>query len=280
MRLEDARDRLRVCHGAARGRLRGPADRAADRLGPRRRDRPSGEGRVEGVGQVMPRGGRAMDADGVLVVDPAPIDDGPRPVQDEHLGRPLGAEAVGQAVAHVLEDRERQAVFVSESADRNRPVLPVGVDAEEADASLLEIACDLRQPRGIGVGQGALGPEEGQHDDFLITCLAERVPGSPVILKSEVDRRLRRFARPDQADHAAMTPTNPVAPIVRPPVFPTRYPEPPAIISQMSDGLYGSGSGVMTRPWPGSRAHSGAAAGRCRTGWFPDRSQFSTNHYS
>ena len=30
--------------------------------------------------------------------------------------------------------------------------------------------------------------------------LIERVPGSPVVLESEIDRRLRRFARPDQAD--------------------------------------------------------------------------------
>jgi hypothetical protein len=77
-----------------------------------------------------------MDADGVLVVDPAPVGDGPRPIQDEDLGRPLGPEAVGQAVADVLEDREWQAVPLGEPADRDRPVLLVGVDAEEADASL------------------------------------------------------------------------------------------------------------------------------------------------
>ena len=141
-----------------------------------------------------------MDADGVLVVDPAPVDDGPRPIQDEDLGRPLGPEAVGQAVADVLEDREWQAVLLGEPADRDRPILLVGVDAEEADASLLEIAGDLGQPRGIGLGQGALGPEEGQDDDLPVAGLVERVPGSPVVLESEADRRLRRFARPDQAD--------------------------------------------------------------------------------
>lgn len=136
-----------------------------------------------------------MDPDGVLVVDPPSVDDGPRPIQDEDLGLPLGPEAVGQAVADVLEDRERQPVLVGEPADRDRPVLLVGVDAEEADASLLEIAGDLGQFRGIGLGQGALGPEEGQHDDLSVMGLVERVPGSPVVLKSEVDRRLRRSAR-------------------------------------------------------------------------------------
>ena len=58
VRLEDAGDLSRVGHGAAPGRLRGPADLAADRVGPRRRDRPPGEDGVECVDQVVP-GGRA-----------------------------------------------------------------------------------------------------------------------------------------------------------------------------------------------------------------------------
>ena len=141
-----------------------------------------------------------MDADGVLVVDPAPVNDGPRLIQDEDLGRPLGLEAVGQAVAHILEDREWEAMLLREPADRDRPVLLVGVDAEEADASLLEVAGDLGQPRGIGLGQGALGSEESQDDELPVAGLVERVPGSPVVLESEADRGLRRFVRPDQAD--------------------------------------------------------------------------------
>ena len=141
-----------------------------------------------------------MDADGVLVVDPASVDDGPRLIQDEDLGRPLGPEAVGQAVADVLQDREWQAKLLGEPSDRDRPILLVGVDAEEADTSLPEIAGDLGQPRGIGLGEGTLGPEEGQDDDLSVAGLIERVPGSPVVLESETDRRLRRFARPDQAD--------------------------------------------------------------------------------
>ena len=200
VRLKDARDLSRIRHGSAIGRLRGPADRAADRRCPRRRDRSPGEDRLEGVDQVVPGGRRSMDADGVLIVDPAPIDDGSRPIQDEDLGRPLGPKAVGQAIADVLEDRERQIVLVGEPADRDRSVLLVGVDAEEANASLLEIAGDLGQPRSIGLGQGALGPQEREHDDLPVTSLVKRVPGSPVVLKSEVDRRLRRFARPHQAD--------------------------------------------------------------------------------
>ena len=91
-------------------------------------------------------------------------------------------------------------MLLGEPADRDRPVLLVGVDAEEADTSLLEIAGDPGQPRGICLGQGALGPEEGQDDDIPVAGLVERVPGSPVVLESEADRRLRRFARPDQAD--------------------------------------------------------------------------------
>ena len=88
-----------------------------------------------------------MDADRVLVVDPAPVDHGPRPVQDEDLGRPLGPEAVGQLVADVLQDRERQSMLLGESTDRDRPVLLVGVNAEERDAPLPEIAGDLGKPR-------------------------------------------------------------------------------------------------------------------------------------
>ena len=90
-----------------------------------------------------------MDADGVLVVNPASVDDGPRLIQDEDLGRPLGPHAVGQGVADVLEHREWQAMPVGEPADRDRPILLVGVDAEERDTSLPEIAGELGEPRGI-----------------------------------------------------------------------------------------------------------------------------------
>ena len=138
-----------------------------------------------------------MDADGVLVVDPAPVDDGPRPIQDEDLGRPLGLEAVGQAVADVLEDREWQTMLLGEPADRDRAILLVGVDTEEGDTSLPEIAGELGEPRGLGLGEGTLGPEEGQDNNLSVAGLIERVPGSSVVLESETDRRRRRFARSD-----------------------------------------------------------------------------------
>ena len=141
-----------------------------------------------------------MDADGVLVVDSASVDDGPRPIQDEDLGRPLGPKAVCQVVADILENREWQAMLLGEPADRDRPILLVGVDAEEGDTSLAEIAGELGEPRGICLGEGTLGPEEGQDDDLPVAGLVERVPGSPVVLESEADRWLCRFARRDQAD--------------------------------------------------------------------------------
>jgi hypothetical protein len=99
-----------------------------------------------------------MDADGVLVVDSASVDQGPRSIQDEGLGRPLGPEAVGQVVADVLEDREWQTMLLGEPADRDRPILFVGVDTEEGDTSLSEIAGELGEPRGIYFGEGTFGP--------------------------------------------------------------------------------------------------------------------------
>ena len=54
VRLEDARDPSPVRNGAPLGGLRGPADRAAARLRPRRRGRSPGEDRLEGVDQVVP----------------------------------------------------------------------------------------------------------------------------------------------------------------------------------------------------------------------------------
>ena len=85
---------------------------------------------------------------------------------------------------------------LGEPTDRDRPILLVGVDAEEGDTSLPEIAGKLGEPGGICLGEGTLGPEEGQDDDLSVAGLVERVPGSPVVLESETDRRLRRFARP------------------------------------------------------------------------------------
>jgi hypothetical protein len=91
-------------------------------------------------------------------------------------------------------------MLVGEPADRDRPILPVGVDAEEGDSALSEIAGELGEPRGICLGERTLGPKEGDHNDLSVAGLVERVPGSPMVLESEIDRRLRRFARPDETD--------------------------------------------------------------------------------
>ena len=110
---EDPGDLLGVGDGRVPLGLRDPADPAAGGLGPRRGDRPAGQQVVERRGQVAPGRRRAVHAEAELVVDPAAIAHDPARVEDEDLRRPLDAQPVGQLVAHVLQQRERQVCFAA-----------------------------------------------------------------------------------------------------------------------------------------------------------------------
>ena len=55
-----------------------------------------------------------MHAEAELVIYPAAIAHHPARVQYEDFRRPLDAQPVGQLVAHVLQERERQVVFAGE----------------------------------------------------------------------------------------------------------------------------------------------------------------------
>ena len=77
----------------------------------------AGEDLVEGVGQVVlrRRGGAVAVAE--LVVDAAAVENCARAIKDERLGRALGTEAVGDDIAGVLENGERQFVFAGMLGD-------------------------------------------------------------------------------------------------------------------------------------------------------------------
>ena len=145
---EDPGHMLRVGDGRIGPGLGDPADLAADGLGPRRGDRPAGEQVVERRGELAPRRGRTMDAKAELVVDPPAIPDDPVRVQHEDLRRPLDGQPIGQLVAHVFQQRERQVVLPGKPGQRRGGILLIGVNAEESDAFLLVGCAPARRASG------------------------------------------------------------------------------------------------------------------------------------
>ena len=89
----------------------------------------------------------------------------------EDFRRADGAELVGQLVVVVLKHREGDLVHAGKLTDLGERVLLVGVDAQEHDALLFEFGRQILQPRGIGLGQRALGAQEGQHDQLAVIVL-------------------------------------------------------------------------------------------------------------
>ena len=98
-----------------------PVEQAAGDGRRRRLDAAAGEDRVEGVAQVMVLGGRLAGPDAVLVVDRPPVADHRQAVEDDDLAGPLDQGHVGDHVALVLEDGERQAVLLGVRGDLLRP---------------------------------------------------------------------------------------------------------------------------------------------------------------
>ena len=145
-----------------------------------------------------------MNANCKLVVDPPSIPDDPRRVEHEDLRRPFRFEPVGQFVADVFEAWKGNAVAVGVSPDRDGAILLIGVDSEECDPTLGEVAADCGQPGSIRLGQGALGPNKGEDHDLAGADLIQCMPGSAMILEPEVDRRQRsrlaQFGRKQQQD--------------------------------------------------------------------------------
>ena len=152
----------------------------------------------DGVGQAalvelrLDVAGAGLEA--VLIVDAAPIAD--------HAGRDragrlpeCGPRRRWSAISLLLSlsigkgiswTRANAPISVSESC-------MVGVDAQEHDALLFEFGGQVLQPRGIGLGQRALGAQEGQHDQLALVVV-ERVRlavkvGEREVLDLLADRR-------------------------------------------------------------------------------------------
>ncbi len=200
--LQDPGDILRVGDAPLIGRLSPSADLAAVGEGFRSRRGVAFEERVEGLDQFATGWGRAVDAEGILVVNPTRVANGPRLIEHEDLRSAVGPQAIRQGVADVLEDGKRDVVLAREPADRDRAVLLVRVDPEERDSTLFVGLRQLGQPRRIGLGQWALGPHEDNHHDPSGFGFVERVPGPSMILEPEIDRsRHRRRLAQHRSDH-------------------------------------------------------------------------------
>ena len=183
--IEHAGDVLGIRHLASRGRPLGSADIAAGRLG----DGPghffSGQQLIERVGNVVARGGRTGIADAVLIVDHASITHSPIAVEDERIGRPLGAELIGHRVSGILQDRKRDLVLAGIVGDVGQRILRVGIDADESHSLVAIAVSQFGQPWTGQPRHRALGAQKDHDDRFLVGPLVELVDGPQIIVQFE-----------------------------------------------------------------------------------------------
>jgi len=145
------------------------------------------------------RGGQIMDTDACgdrIVVDPAAIAHRPACIDDDGFRRHLRAEAVGKYIGAVLDDRERQAMFLRMFGNIGGALLTVGVDREH-----LHIACAIDSGQrihagGIDIGDRTLPGNEQEDAGFVGRDVLRRVGFAGQIAEREfADGILRAHGR-------------------------------------------------------------------------------------
>ena len=110
----------------------------------------------------------------ILVVDRAAVADPGEAVEHDHLAGPLDQGRVGDHVPRVFQDGEVDARLAHELGDVLLGLVGVGVDAQEDDSLLAELAIELDQPGNVEVADRAVGSQEDEHDRLPALKAVER----------------------------------------------------------------------------------------------------------
>ncbi len=154
------------------GRSQRPHNRAAERLGHRMGNGLLRQHRLQSRLQVMGRDPAPLRGPALVgVVDPAPVANDPRGIQDERLGCHPRAHLVRQALLLVLQDREGEPVLPRVPGDLRAVLLRIGVDAQELDASFAIAAFQGRERFSVSVRDGTIGAQENQYQRLSVPVL-------------------------------------------------------------------------------------------------------------
>src|SRR5581483_12181744 len=107
-----------------------PCDKAAGNFGGRLRHRFAGQYFVERLGQVAPRWGGSLEVDAKLIIDATLIENLPLGTEHERFRGALGPKLIGDDVAGILEDRERDTMLLGVRRDAGWRILAIGIDGE------------------------------------------------------------------------------------------------------------------------------------------------------
>src|SRR5262249_35573636 len=99
-------------------------------------------------------------------------------VEDDDRRHAGDADAVGQLLAEVLEDREGHVAVVGVGRHLVEVFLLVGVDGQELHLLAAVLLFQGDQAGQVEVGDRAVGAEEGDHDGLVALEVVQRPPGA------------------------------------------------------------------------------------------------------
>ena len=131
-------------------------------------------------------------ADAELIVDAPLIADHALPIEDERLGRTLGAELIGDPIAGVLQDRKRQVVFACMLGNVRRAVLAIGVDCQELHAPGFIVLAHFGEPGKVRVVDRAFRAEKENRQRLSVLKLRQADRSAFGIGQREISHVLAR----------------------------------------------------------------------------------------
>ncbi len=171
------------------------SDQAAGHRSGGHADRPATENFLQGFGQIASSRLGALNVDAELIVNATLIPNDAFGIEQKSFRRASSAEQVGYAIALVFEHGKCHAVISGMLGDTIGRVLLIGIEGYELNSPRTEFALQVHEARHESVVDGTFGPDERDHNPFLVLEITEPDLPATSVWKLEIGDFLANGAR-------------------------------------------------------------------------------------